>query len=97
MGANDNITNEMEDVNKMQVSKYEEIGRNTRFLLGWRRIIIGGYIAILWGTLTFVQKLVAEGIDPVIIGFALFIVALICFSLWLGEVRSRELLQILGM
>jgi len=70
---------------------YEELGRNFRHFLAWRRFLFAGYFAVIAG-LAAAFKLVEKGISNSN-AFLLLVAALLSTLFWLLDRRNRKLIR----
>ncbi len=78
------------------IRKYEEIGIQIRYFLTWRRIVFGAHLFVLWGAFSGLSKLLENDVSPKIIGILLFIAPSISLCLWIIDLRTRRICNVLN-
>jgi len=75
----------------MDEKKYEEVGHNYRYFLGWRHACVAGDLVILYGVATLYFTLQKEA--PRLAGLVPLAASPIGFLFWWIDKRSRELIH----
>jgi len=73
----------------MTDKKYEEIGQNYRFFLGWRHAAFAGALVILYAVLSLTFSIFNE--SPLIAWIIPALASPVGILLWIIDVRTREL------
>src|SRR3990172_12420154 len=73
----------------MEEKRYEEIGVNYRFFLGWRHAAFAGDLIILYGVFSLTSSMYKE--IPTCAWIVPFIASPIGILLWMIDVRTRDL------